>query len=142
MRNTLIDRRTFSQLLAMSIAATAAPVLPAWAQGKKRNVVIGHTGITWPGRTGGARGVPPPPPDPAMNETIFKDVAEVGYAGLELIDFEEGVQHTQHDFRRLVELPDQFQTFLILDLLGQNRPHQVEALQWLPQIMTGGREDT
>ena len=32
----MMNRRTFSQLLAMSLASTAAPVLPAWAQGKKR----------------------------------------------------------------------------------------------------------
>jgi inosose dehydratase len=86
-----MNRRTFSQLLAMSLAATATP---AWAQGKKRNVVIGHTGITWPGRSpgagGGARrgGGPPPPPDPALNETIFKDVSELGFAGLELFDWQ------------------------------------------------------
>ena len=88
---TMIDRRTFSQLLAMSLAATAAPVLPAWAQGKKRSVVIGHTGITWPGRVGGGRrggGAPPPPPDPALNETIFKDVSELGFSGLELFDWQ------------------------------------------------------
>lgn len=88
MGNTTMDRRTFSQLLALSLAAAAAPVLPAWAQGKKRNVVIGHTGITWPGRIGGARGTPPPPPDPALNETIFKDVSELGFAGLELFDWQ------------------------------------------------------
>jgi len=88
MGNTMINRRTFSQLLAMSLAAAATPALPAWAQGKKRNVVIGHTGITWPGRTGGARGTPPPPPDPALNETIFKDVSELGFAGLELFDWQ------------------------------------------------------
>jgi len=85
----MIDRREFSQLLAMSVAATVAPVLPAWAQGKKRSVVIGHTGITWPGRVGGGRrggGAPPPPPDPALNETIFKDVSELGFSGLELFD--------------------------------------------------------
>jgi inosose dehydratase len=75
----------------MSLAATATP---AWAQGKKRNVVIGHTGITWPARSGapggGARrgGGPPPPPDPALNETIFKDVSELGFAGLELFDWQ------------------------------------------------------
>jgi inosose dehydratase len=51
-------------------------------------VVIGHTGITWPGRTAGARGTPPPPPDPALNETIFKDVSELGFAGLELFDWQ------------------------------------------------------
>ncbi len=84
-----LDRRTFSQLLAMSLAATAIPV-PAWAQGKKRSVVIGHTGITWPGRSGGGqRGSgPPPPPDPALNEMIFKDVSELGFAGLELFDWQ------------------------------------------------------
>jgi inosose dehydratase len=88
MGNTLMNRRTFSQLLAMSAAAAAAPGLPVWAQAKKRSVVIGHTGITWPGRTAGARGVPPPPPDPALNETIFKDVSELGFAGLELFDWQ------------------------------------------------------
>jgi inosose dehydratase len=88
MGNTKMDRRTFSQVLAMSLVATAAPVLPAWAQGKKRSVVIGHTGITWPGRSAGARGTPPPPPDPALNETIFKDLSELGFAGLELFDWQ------------------------------------------------------
>ena len=54
----------------MVLGACALPSLPAWAQGaaKKRNVVIGHTGITWParpftGRRGGgpdaAAGGPP-----------------------------------------------------------------------------------
>ena len=87
----MIDRRTFGQMLAMSLAATAAPAVPAWAQGKKRSVVIGHTGITWPGRAGGGRrggGAPPPPPDPALNETIFKDVSELGFSGLELFDWQ------------------------------------------------------
>jgi inosose dehydratase len=84
----MMDRRTFSQLLALSLAAAATP---AWAQMKKRNVAIGHTGITWPARTGsGGRrgGGPPPPPDPALNETIFKDVSELGFAGLELFDWQ------------------------------------------------------
>src|ERR1700730_6821230 len=82
----MTDRRTFSQLLAISLAATATPVLPAWAQGKKRNIVIGHTGITWPARAG--RGGGPPPPDPALNEAIFKDVSELGFSGLELFDWQ------------------------------------------------------
>jgi inosose dehydratase len=91
MGNTMIDRRTFGQMLAISLAATAAPAVPAWAQGKKRSVVIGHTGITWPGRAGGGRrggSAPPPPPDPALNETIFKDVSELGFSGLELFDWQ------------------------------------------------------
>lgn len=89
MEKTMMDRRTFNQLLAMSLAATT---IPAWAQTKKRNVQIGHTGITWPARSGpggGRRGSgPPPPPDPALNETIFKDVSELGFAGLELFDWQ------------------------------------------------------
>src|SRR5687767_3486952 len=126
-----IDRRRFAQVSAMALAACALPSLPAWAQGsvRKRNVVIGHTGITWPARqftgrrgggpdsaagappaggatapaaapsasgaqtapppAGGRRGGgPPPPPDPALNETIFKDVSELGFAGLELFDWQ------------------------------------------------------
>src|SRR5687767_8961547 len=127
-----IDRRTFAQISAMALGACALPSLPAWAQGsgRKRNVVIGHTGITWPARqftgrrgggpdaaagappaggaaaaapppaatgaqqpapapAGGRRGGgPPPPPDPALNETIFKDVSELGFAGLELFDWQ------------------------------------------------------
>jgi inosose dehydratase len=89
-----IDRRTFAQVTTMALGASMLPSLPAWAQGssgKTRNVVIGHTGITWParpftGRRGG--GAPPPPPDPTMNETIFKDVSELGFAGLELFDWQ------------------------------------------------------
>jgi inosose dehydratase len=151
MGNETVDRRTFNQILAMSLAATSMPVLPAWAQAKKRNVVIGHTGITWPARPPGGRrggggpggpgapgapgggapgaapappaaaapappaaptagapsappaagaapqgppgggrrgGGPPPPPDPALNEAIFRDVSELGFAGLELFDWQ------------------------------------------------------
>ncbi len=137
-----VDRRTFAQVTSMALGASMLPSLPAWAQGapgKKRNVVIGHTGITWPGRpftgrrgggptdaagggivagagapaappsapaaqqpagppatgapvagAGGDRrgGGPPVPPDPALNETIFKDVSELGFAGLELFDWQ------------------------------------------------------
>jgi inosose dehydratase len=117
---TGMDRRTFNHLLALSLAAAAAPEMPLFAQTKKRNIVIGHTGITWPARPprgggpGGAGapaaagvapapatppaappapagrrgGGPPPPPDPALNDAIFKDVAELGYAGLELFDWQ------------------------------------------------------
>jgi len=85
-----IDRR---QLLR---AAGLAAALPIRAQ-RKRNVKIGHTGITW---------VAPPPPrvegapptgrgaggprrvDPAYIEQIFKDVSGLGYYGLELFTFQ------------------------------------------------------
>src|SRR5688572_17758071 len=146
MGKAAVDRRTFNQILAMSLAATSIPAVPAWAQAKKRSVVIGHTGITWPARPPGAgrrgggapgafapggaaapgagappaapaaqappaapaanpgapaaagpqggpppggrgRGGPPAPADPALNETIFKDVSELGFSGLELFDW-------------------------------------------------------
>jgi inosose dehydratase len=145
-----VDRRTFAQIAALALGAATLPSVPAWAQSgataKKRSVVIGHTGITWPGRvpsgrrgggpgtgapggavapaatspplaaggspavpaaapqgaaptpgapgaagpgtSGGQRGGPPAPPDPALNETIFKDVSELGFAGLELFDWQ------------------------------------------------------
>ena len=88
-----VDRRTFTQGAAVALGALLLPSLPVWAQGnaaKKRNVIIGHTGITWPARvfTGRRGGGPPPPPDAALNETIFKDVSELGFAGLELFDWQ------------------------------------------------------
>ena len=64
--------------------------------------MIGHTGITWPGRRG-RRGVPPPPPDPALNETIFKDVSELGFAGLELFDWQINGLESQGLLGRFVE---------------------------------------
>jgi inosose dehydratase len=93
MSKSEINRRTFAQVATMALGASMLPSLPAWAQGssaRKRNVVIGHTGITWPARpvTGRRGGGPPPPPDPALNETIFKDVSELGFAGLELFDWQ------------------------------------------------------
>jgi inosose dehydratase len=57
MGKMVVDRRQFAQILAMAMGAATMPSLPAWAQGaggKKRNVVIGHTGITWPNRPPGA----------------------------------------------------------------------------------------
>jgi inosose dehydratase len=106
MKKTL-NRRTFSQLVAMSMGATATAGVSVWAQAKKRNVVIGHTGITWPGRTGGGGrrggGAPPPPPDPALNETIFKDVSELGFAGLELFDWQINGLESQGLLGGLVE---------------------------------------
>src|SRR3954454_21107883 len=98
-----MDRRDF--LKAASVAAGFAASLPAWAQ-RKRNVKIGHTGITWvqpppprPAATDGAAPATPAPPagrggggprrvDPAYIEGIFKDVSGLGYYGLELFTFQ------------------------------------------------------
>jgi inosose dehydratase len=68
---------------------------------RKRNLKIGHTGITWvqppPPRLANADGAPPPAGrggggprrvDPAYIEGIFKDVSGLGYFGLELFSFQ------------------------------------------------------
>jgi inosose dehydratase len=68
---------------------------------RKRNLKIGHTGITWvqppPPRPANADGAPPPAGrggggprrvDPAYIEGIFKDVSGLGYFGLELFSFQ------------------------------------------------------
>jgi inosose dehydratase len=93
-----LDRRDFLKAAGVGCAAS----VPAWAQ-RKRNVKIGHTGITWvqppPPRPPAAEGAPPAPPagrggggprrvDPAYIEGIFKDVSGLGYYGLELFTFQ------------------------------------------------------
>src|SRR5262245_54333559 len=89
---TPINRR---DLLKAAVLGTTLRTVPAQ---RKRNVKIGHTGITWPPppRPGPADGSPPPPRgaggprrvDPAWIEQIFKDVSSLGYYGLELFTFQ------------------------------------------------------
>ena len=97
-----IDRRDF--LKTGGLGAGLATAFPGLAQ-RKRNLKIGHTGITW---------VAPPAPrpavadaaqpagrgpsgprrvDPAWIEQIFKDVSSLGFYGLELFSFQiEGME--------------------------------------------------
>lgn len=85
------DRRDFLKAAALSVAFTAE------AQ-RKRNVKIGHTGITWPPppRPTPADGAPVPSPgargprpvDAAWIEGILKDVSSLGFYGLELFSFQ------------------------------------------------------
>src|SRR5689334_7508147 len=86
-----IARRDFLKAAALSVTFAAE------AQ-RKRNVKIGHTGITWPppprpapadgapATTPGARG--PRPVDAAWIDGIFKDVSSLGFFGLELFSFQ------------------------------------------------------
>jgi inosose dehydratase len=78
-----IDRRTFSRLVALAAAGAAVPVD---AQ-QKLNIHVGHTGITWPW------GNPPGPgparlADPAAIEQIVKDIASLGFHGIELFGWQ------------------------------------------------------
>ena len=97
-----IDRRDF--LKAAGLSAGLSTAVPGLAQ-RKRNLKIGHTGITWvappvprPAVTDGAppAGRGPSGPrrvDPAWIEQIFHDVSSLGFYGLELFSFQiEGME--------------------------------------------------
>ena len=120
-----LDRRTFTQTLALALGSAS---LPLWAQTPKLSLRIGHTGITWPsGPAGGGRGragapptgaptpaaagaargevdpgLAPPPPVPrpvdlAASEAIFQDVASLGFYGLELFSWQiDGLEAAGH----------------------------------------------
>ena len=94
---TKIERRDF--LRTAGVTAALASPLASVAQ-RKRNVKIGHTGITWvappaprPAVTNGAppqgRGAGGPRRvDPAYIEQIFKDISSLGFYGLELFSWQ------------------------------------------------------
>jgi inosose dehydratase len=92
-----MTRRTATQALLLGIGAASLTAVPAWAQ-KKRNIRVGHTGITWPGgQISAGRGPGAPPAPPKVNaeaiETIFKDVSSLGFSGLELFSWQiEGME--------------------------------------------------
>ena len=78
-----IDRRTFSKVAALAAMGAAVPVE---AQ-RKLNIRVGHTGITWPW------GNPPGPgpmrlADPPAIELIVKDIASLGFYGIELFGWQ------------------------------------------------------
>jgi inosose dehydratase len=120
------NRRDFLRTAAVS--ASLGWALPGMAQ-RKRNIKIGHTGITWvqppaprppaaegapaPGRgPGGPRRV-----DPAYIEGIFKDVSGLGFYGLELFTFQIQGMEENGGLARLV---DKYQLPLISAYGGPN----------------------
>jgi inosose dehydratase len=94
--DTSLDRRSFCKTAALGLGALSSAALAAPAA---RTVKIGHTGITWPGFAPG-RTPPPRPPaggrrqvDPEAIEQVVKDVASLGYHGLELFSWQvEGME--------------------------------------------------
>jgi inosose dehydratase len=78
-----ITRRTFSHTLALGLLGAAVPV----SAQRRRAVRVGHTGITWP--WGNAAGASPARlGDAAAIETVVKDVATLGFQGLELFGWQ------------------------------------------------------
>ena len=96
--NRYLDRRDFLKVAGLAVAS------PGFAQ-RKRNLKIGHTGITWVApptpRPPSADGAPPAGRgsagprrvDPAWIEQIFHDISSLGFYGLELFSFQiEGME--------------------------------------------------
>jgi len=78
-----MTRRTFTQAMLLGVGAASLKAMPVRAQ-KKRNVRIGHTGITWPG---------PRPVSAEAIENVFKDVSSLGFSSLELFSWQiEGME--------------------------------------------------
>jgi len=138
-----IERRDF--LKAAGLTAALASPLASVAQ-RRRNVKIGHTGITWvappaprpavsngtppPGRgTGGPRRV-----DPAYIDQIFKDISSLGFYGLELFSWQ--IQGAEEN-GGMAPLIEKYKLPLISayggpDLLdpSQRRDSIVQSLEW------------
>ena len=65
------DRRTFTKTVAMGLGLASLPFADAQ---KRRTIKIGHTGLTWS----------MPLAEPAQIEQGIRDIASLGYHGLEL----------------------------------------------------------
>jgi len=93
-----IDRRTFSRLVALATAGAAVPVRSQ----QKLNIQVGHTGITWPwGNPPGAG--PMRLADPAAIEQIAKDIAGLGFYGVELFGWQIDGMEAHGGLGRLLE---------------------------------------
>jgi inosose dehydratase len=141
------DRRNF--LKAAGAGVSWAASLPAWAQ-RKRNVKIGHTGITWvqppAPRPPVAEGAPPAPTgrgpggprrvDPTYIEGIFKDVSGLGYYGLELFTFQiQGIEENGG----MASLIDKYKLPLISAYGGPNLLDPVQRKDSIAQALESAR---
>lgn len=93
-----IDRRTFSKVAALAAIGAAAPVRSQ----QKLDIRVGHTGITWPW------GNPPGPgpmrlADATAIDQIVKDIAGLGFYGLELFGWQIDGMEAHGGLGRLLE---------------------------------------
>jgi len=134
-----ITRRDFTRTMALGLGAVTAPQwLQAFQAKKTSTLTIGHTGITWPARAPGARGGggTPAPADPALNEAIFKDLAELGFAGLELFDWQINSLENQGLLAGLVE---RYRLPLISSYTSINLTNPAMRAQTIAAAVTVGR---
>src|SRR5689334_20642170 len=75
-----MNRRAFTQALSAALLASTG-----FAAGKLK-LHIGHTGLTWIplGRSAGPRPAIPPMEDPQYVEAAIRDIASLGFYGIEL----------------------------------------------------------
>jgi len=142
------DRRDFLKVAGVGVSWAAS--VRAWAQ-PKRNVKIGHTGITWvqppPPRPTVADGAPATPTagrgpggprrvDPAYIEGIFKDVSGLGYYGLELFTFQiQGMEENGG----MASLTEKYKLPLISAYGGPNLLDPVQRKDSIAQALDSAR---
>ena len=93
-----IDRRSFSRLVALAGIGAAVPLQSQ----RPLKIRIGHTGITW--SWGNAPGPGPARlGDPAAIEQVVKEIAGLGYYGLELFGWQIDGMEAHGGIGRLLE---------------------------------------
>ena len=100
-----IDRRTFSRLVSLAAAGAACSEISRGAlraQSRKLNIRVGHTGITWPWGNPSGPG-PMRLAEPAAIEQIVKDIAGLGFHGIELFGWQIDGMEAHGGIGRLLE---------------------------------------
>lgn len=128
MRATL-DRRTFSRTLALGVGAASLPGIYGQA---RRDLKVGHTGITWAWGGRGAGG----PVDPAAIELVFHDVSSLGFSGLELFGWQIEGMEANGGLGRLIE---KYKLPLISSYGGPNLTDPAQRKESIEKVLVTAR---
>jgi inosose dehydratase len=118
---TTLDRRTFTKTIALGLGLASLP--PASEAQKRRAVKVGHTGLTWS----------MPLAEPAQIEQGMRDIANLGYNGLEL--FGTNLQALEEQGETLLPLLQKYKIPLVSAYCGVSLtdpgqlPTSIERLQ-------------
>jgi inosose dehydratase len=121
-----VTRRTFSTILAAGLVAEALPIR---AQ-RRRSVTIGHTGITWP--WGNASGAGSTLGDPSAITTIARDIASLGFYGLELFGWQIDGMEAHGGLGRVL---DQYKLPLVSSYSGINLTDPAQRRASLDRVL-------
>jgi inosose dehydratase len=119
-----LDRRTFSKTAALGLGLASLPF--AFAQ-KQRTVKIGHTGITWS----------MPLAEPVLIEQGIRDIASLGYHGLEL--FGTNLQALEANGETLIPLLQKYNVPLISGYCGVSLTDPAQRKTSLERVLDWGR---